>query len=137
MTRAWEGSDKVLNSYEGDRCAHQIWWHKGVPHSFTFKYLVDEKGRIRETHVVQPNHSLRRAKFNANGYTELEVYNEGRPNQINVNYNRDSNTNNLKNVTVTCAGRNQTRRLTAPVGPARSGELETDLLISICANKGR
>jgi hypothetical protein len=98
---------------------------------------VDEKGRIRETDVVQPNHRLRRAKFNANGYTEREVYNEGRPNEINVNYNRDSNTNNLKTVTVTCAGRNQTRRLTAPVGPARSGELETDLLISICANKGR
>jgi YD repeat-containing protein len=137
MTGAQEGSDRVLNAYNGDRCIHQIWWHEGTPHPFTFKYLTDKSGSIRETDVIGPNHSLRRAKFNANGYTEREVYNEGRPNQTNVNYNRDSNTNNLKDITVTCAGKNQTRRLKAPVGPAQSGELETQELISICAKQSR
>jgi YD repeat-containing protein len=132
MTGAWEGSERVLNVYDHDRCVGQTWWHNGVPHVFKLKYQLDDQGQVRETDVREPDGSLTRASFNANGYTSSEVYSVGRSNQINVNYNRDSQTNNLKEVTVTCAGTNQTRRLTAPVGPARTGEFETGFLMSLC-----
>lgn len=63
MTDAWEGSDKVLNTYKSDRCVHQIWWHKGVARDFKFKYLMDDNGRIRETDVVGPNHRFAPCKI--------------------------------------------------------------------------
>jgi YD repeat-containing protein len=132
MTSAVEGDERILNVYDGDRCVRQTWWKKGVPHVFKFKYVVDEHNQMRQTDVREPDGSLRRVKFNANGYTESQTYNVARRNQINVNYDRDLQTNSLKEVTVTCAGKNSTRRLTTPIGPARSGEVEEDILMSLC-----
>jgi YD repeat-containing protein len=137
MTGAVEGDQRILNVYGGDRCIRQTWWKKGVPHVFKFKYVVDEHNQVRETDVREPDGSLRRVKFNASGYTESQTYNVARKNQISVNYNRDSQSNNLKEVTVTCGGTNSSRRLTSPIGPARSGEAETDLLVSLCATGRR
>jgi hypothetical protein len=56
---------------------------------------------------------------------------------LNIHFNRDSSTNNLKTITVTCSGRNATRRLTAQVGLARSGEAETNQLVSLCRDVSR
>jgi YD repeat-containing protein len=137
MTGAAEGDQRILNVYDGERCSRQTWWKKGVPHVFNFKYVVDEHNQVRETDVREPDGSLRRVKFNASGYTESQTYNVARKNQISVNYNRDSQSNNLKEVTVTCGGTNSSRRLTSPIGPARSGEAETDLLVSLCATGHR
>ena len=104
----------------------------GVPHVFKLKYRLDDQGQVRRNGCAGARCSLTRASFNANGYTTREVYSVGRNDQINVSCNRDSQTNNLKDETVTCAGTNQTRRLTAPVGPARSGEFTADFLMSLC-----
>jgi len=137
MTGAWEGNNRLLNTYDGERCVHQTWWKSGVPHVFSIKYSLDERGKIREADVTEPDNSLTRTKFDANGYTEVKIYHVGQPNQITVSYNRDSKTNNLKDVTVTCAGENRTRRIRTPIGPARSGEGETNSMMAWCAKQAQ
>lgn len=137
MTGAWEGPDRILNTYAGDRCVRQTWWHNGRPHLFTFKYAVAAQGQIRQTDVREPNGTLRRVKFDANGYQSRDTYIPAIGEPLNISFNRDSNTNNLKTVTVTCSGKNASRRLTAPVGLARSGEAETNQLVSLCRDVSR
>lgn len=137
MTGAWEGKNRLLNDYEGERCIHQVWWKAGVRHVFTMKYQLDEREKIRGAEVTEPDGSLTQLKFNANGYTMTAIYRLGQSNQITVNFNRDMQTNILKDVTVTCARDNRTQRMKAPVGPARSGEGITNSLKSLCAKDAR
>jgi YD repeat-containing protein len=137
MTGAWEGPERILNSYAGDRCVRQTWWHNGKPHLFLFKYAVTAEGQIRETDVKEPNDTLRRVMFDANGYQTRDTYIPITGEPLSIMFNRNSSTNNLKTITVTCSGRNATRRLIAPVGLARSGEVETDQLVSLCRDVRR
>jgi YD repeat-containing protein len=137
MTGAWEGPERILNTYAGDRCVRQTWWHSSKPHVFTFKYVVTTQGQIRETEVKEPNGIVRRVMFDANGYQTRDTYISPTHEPMSISFNRDSNTNNLKTITVTCSGKNATRRLTAPVGLARSGEAETNQLVSLCRDVTR
>jgi YD repeat-containing protein len=132
MTGAWEGPERILNSYAGDRCVRQTWWHNGKPHLFLFKYAVTAQGQIRETDVKEPNGTLRRVMFDTNGYQTRDTYIPITGEPLSIRFNRNSSTNNLNTITVTCSGRNATRRLIAPVGLARSGEVETNQLVSLC-----
>jgi YD repeat-containing protein len=132
MTGAWEGPERILNSYAGDRCVRQTWWHNGKPHLFLFKYASTPQGQIRETDVKEPNGTLRRVMFDANGYQTRDTYIPITGEPLSIRFNRNSSTNNLNTITVTCSGRNATRRLIAPVGLARSGEVETNQLVSLC-----
>ena len=59
MTDAWEGPERILNVYAGDRCVRQTWWHNGKPHVFTFRYSLTAQGQIRETDVKEPNGTVR------------------------------------------------------------------------------
>src|SRR5260370_22653425 len=102
MTGAWEGKNRLLNDYEGERCIHQVWWKAGVRHVFTMKYQLDEREKIREAEVTEPDGSLTQLKFNANGYTMTAIYRLGQINQITVNFNRDKQQNILEYVNVNC-----------------------------------
>jgi YD repeat-containing protein len=137
MTGAWEGPERILNTYAGDRCVRQTWWHNGKPHVFTFKYALTAQGQIRQTEVKEPNGIVRRVMFDANGYQTRDTYMSATREPMSISFNRDSSTNNLKTITVTCSGKNATRRLTAPVGLARSGEAETNQLVSLCRDVTR
>jgi hypothetical protein len=137
MTGAWEGPERILNVYAGDRCVRQTWWHNGKPHVFTFKYALTAQGQIRQTEVKEPNGIVRRVMFDANGYQTRDTYMSATREPMSISFNRDSSTNNLKTITVTCSGKNATRRLTAPVGLARSGEAETNQLVSLCRDVTR
>lgn len=137
MTGAWEGPERILNTYAGDRCVGQTWWHNGKPHLFRFKYAVTVQGQIRETEVTEPDGTLRRVKFDANGYQARDTYIPITGEPLSISFNRDSSTNNLKTITVTCSGKNATRRLTAPVGLARSGELAEERLVYLCRTQSR
>lgn len=75
---------------------------------------------------------MRRVMFDTNGYQTRDTYIPITGEPLSIRFNRDSNTNNLKTITVTCSGKNASRRLTAPVGLARSGEAETNQLVSLC-----
>jgi YD repeat-containing protein len=137
MTGAWEGPERILNVYAGERCVRQTWWHNGKPHSFAFKYAITDQGEIRETEVKEPNGTVRRVMFDTNGYQTRDTYIPVTGEPLSIRFNRDSNTNNLKTITVTCSGKNASRRLTAPVGLARSGEAETNQLVSLCRDVSR
>ena len=134
---AWEGPERILNIYAGDRCVRQTWWHNRKPHVFTFKYMVTAQGQIRETVVKEPNGTLRRVVFDANGYQTRDTYMPAIGEPLSISFNRDSSTNNLKTISVTCSGKNASRRLTAPVGLARSGEAERNQLLSLCRDVSR
>jgi len=137
MIGAEEDNERISNVYVGDLCTKQTWWHDGVPHVFRFRFNIDPNGKNRETDVTEPDGSIRRVKFNQNGYTTTDIYRSGRPDQITVTFNRDLQTNNLKDVSVSCKQQDKTVRLTTPIGPARSGELEADYLISACETPKR
>lgn len=137
MTGAWEGPERILNLYVGDRCVRQTWWHNGKPHIFTFKYALTAQGQIRQTDVREPNGTLRRVTFDPNGYQTRDTYVPATGEPLSISFNRDSSTNNLKAVTVTCSTKNASRRLSAPVGLARSGEAETNQLVSLCRDVTR
>lgn len=87
--------------------------------------------------MKEPSGTLRRVSFDANGYQTRDTYIPVTGEPLNISFNRDSNTNNLKTITVTCSGKNASRRLTAPIGLARSGEAERNQLVFLCTNQSR
>ncbi len=118
LTNTYDHSGRVIGQVTSD----------GQP--FTFRYVVDERGHITQTDVSNPDRSLRRVVFNAQGYATRDTYAVGTPREHAVAYEREAGSNRVLTMTVTCASAGRPHKVSAalaardPVDQVRSRLLE-------------
>ena len=81
LTNQYDASGRVIKQTQADGTTYQ------------FAYTTDASGRVTQTDVTDPRGAVRRAAFNAAGFTTTDTYALGKPEQQTVTYERDPNTN--------------------------------------------
>ena len=90
--------------------------------TFKFAYTLSNQGRITQTDVSEPDGSLRRVVFNAQGYTLSDTYAVGTPAQVSIIYRREAGSHRVQTVTVACASKKGPLKLAARPGPQEPEE---------------
>ena len=91
------GNVHVTNQYDSNsRVVKQTQADGGV---FNFTYSLDGNGNVTETDMVDPRGYTCQMAFNSNGYLTSDVEAVGEPEQQQITYSRDSNTNLLNSIT--------------------------------------
>ncbi len=85
--------------------------------TFKFAYILNSQGRITQTDVTEPDGSLRRVVFNAQGYTLSDTYAVGTPAQVSIIYQREAGSSRTQAVTVACSSNSGPLKMTEQVGP--------------------
>lgn len=135
LTTIFERGEVIRNFYDQDLCVRQLWSFRKKRMVFKFKYIFDNQKRHVETDVGEPDGTVRKVVFNEHGYPVSDTRHLGRKDEAALIYRRDSRTNALQNLTVTCSSKQITLRLTKPIGRLQVGESEDDPeeLLALCA----
>ncbi len=98
--------------------------------TYKFAYIL-RQGRIVQTDVTEPDGSMRRVIFNADGYSVSDTYTP-RTDQRSITYSREAGSNKVLTVTVACSPERGPVKNTAPVGPGETVEQVESRLLQKC-----
>jgi YD repeat-containing protein len=98
--------------------------------TYKFAYILSQ-GRIVQTDVTEPDGSMRRVIFNADGYSVSDTYTP-RTAQRSITYSREAGNNRVLTVTLACSPEHGPVKNTAPVGPGETVEQVESRLLQKC-----
>jgi YD repeat-containing protein len=134
MINIFEGDQVIHNFYDHDLCIRQPWSRGKSRAKFSFKYVLDSQNQHVETDVTEPDGTLRKVVFNENGYVVSDTRHSGRRDEASLVYMRDSETNNIRGITVACGTKHAVLPATETIAPLQAGESEGDYdqLLDLC-----
>lgn len=119
MLTVAEPGFRLINTY--DQSGRVIAQDTSTKQPFRFLYRVDTQGMITQTDVTSPDGSLRRVGFNAQGYATIEIYAVGTPKERTIAYDRETGSNRVRAMTVSCVAGGRPQKMSASI---RVGETE-------------
>ena len=114
MLTVKEPGFRLVNTY--DESGRVIAQDTSTKQSFRFLYRVDKQGKVTQTDVTSPDGSLRRVGFNAQGYAATEIYAVGAPKERTIVYDRETGSNRVRTITVSCTVGGRPQKMSASIG---------------------
>lgn len=121
---------RLINTY--DQSGRVIAQDTSTKQPFRFLYRVDRQGRITQTDVTSPDGSLRRVSFNAQGYAATEIYAVGTPKERAIVYERETGSNRVRTITVSCTVGGRPQKMSASIGARDSVDDASSRLLARC-----
>jgi Domain of unknown function (DUF6531) len=103
--------------------------------TWTFQYTTDEKGRVTQTDMVNPDGLHTRTLYNSDGYPVRDTSSPERQNEQTTIYERTAGTNIVTRLTITCrAPDGAPVTVRATVGPTETDDAVRRRLLKGCAS---
>lgn len=132
MVGIFESGEQIINTYDHELCTHQLWVGGEQSAEFDFRYVLDSQNRHIATEVREPNKSVHRVEFNANGYMVRDTYNVGQPDEASLIWDRDPKSNALKTFSVACPATGKTIQTEGPSETADADSIDTQKYVAMC-----
>lgn len=138
MTAVFEPRVEAHNFYDHDLCIRQTVSSHGQSGDFKFNYIFDAQKKHIRTEVNEPDGTLRRVTFDADGYTLADVRHVGRSDEAALNYQLNPHTKSVESLSISCKSTGARVKVHGPFAFPEAGENVNDYesFLSMCKAPG-